>query len=77
MVTVAIRALELEYLVKILDWGRSRYFFTYSGSELVLFYLLRLRLHDSAALEEFPKCPFFERDLLDFDQDILISLSVL
>jgi hypothetical protein len=30
MVTVAIRALELEYLVKILDWGRSwsRYIFT-------------------------------------------------
>jgi hypothetical protein len=29
MVTVAIRALELEYLVKILDWGqsRSRYIF--------------------------------------------------
>jgi hypothetical protein len=24
MVTVAIKALELEYLVKILDWGRSR-----------------------------------------------------
>jgi hypothetical protein len=30
MVTVGIRALELEYLVKILDWGRSRsrYIFT-------------------------------------------------
>jgi hypothetical protein len=25
MVTIAIRALELEYLVKILDWRRSRY----------------------------------------------------
>jgi hypothetical protein len=32
MVTVAIRALELEYLVKILDWGRSRYIFTDSDS---------------------------------------------
>jgi hypothetical protein len=30
MVTVAIRAMELEYLVKILDWGRgrSRYIFS-------------------------------------------------
>jgi hypothetical protein len=27
MVTVAIRALVLEYLVKILDWSRSRYIF--------------------------------------------------
>jgi hypothetical protein len=33
MVTVAIRAVELEYLVKVLDWGRSRYVFS------------RLRLH--------------------------------
>jgi hypothetical protein len=32
MVTVAIRALELEYLVKILDWGQSRYIFTDSDS---------------------------------------------
>jgi hypothetical protein len=34
MVTVAIRALELEYLVKILDLGRSwsRYIFTDSDS---------------------------------------------
>jgi hypothetical protein len=38
MVTVAIRALELEYLVKILDWGRSR-------SRYIFF---RLRLHSSA-----------------------------
>jgi hypothetical protein len=28
MVTVAIRALELEHLVKILDWGQSQYIFT-------------------------------------------------
>jgi hypothetical protein len=28
MVTVAVRALELEYLVKILDWGWSQYIFT-------------------------------------------------
>jgi hypothetical protein len=35
MVTVAIRALELEYLVKILDLGRSRsrYIFTDSESD--------------------------------------------
>jgi hypothetical protein len=35
MVTVAIMALELEYLVKILDWGRSRsrYIFTDSNSD--------------------------------------------
>jgi hypothetical protein len=32
MVTVAIRALELEYLVKILDWGQSRYIFADSDS---------------------------------------------
>jgi hypothetical protein len=32
MVTVAVRALELEYLIKILDWGRSRYIFTDSDS---------------------------------------------
>jgi hypothetical protein len=32
MVTVAITALDLEYLVKILDWGRSRYIFTDSDS---------------------------------------------
>jgi hypothetical protein len=32
MVTVAIRALELEYLVKIFDWGRNRYIFTNSDS---------------------------------------------
>jgi hypothetical protein len=34
MVTVAIRTLQLEYLVKILDWGRSRsqYIFTNSDS---------------------------------------------
>jgi hypothetical protein len=31
MVTVAIRALELEYLVKILNLGRSRYIFTDSN----------------------------------------------
>jgi hypothetical protein len=35
MVTVAIRALEFEYLVKILDWGRSRSRYIFS----------RLRLH--------------------------------
>jgi hypothetical protein len=35
MVTVAVRALELEYLVKILDWGQSqsRYIFTNSNSD--------------------------------------------
>jgi hypothetical protein len=48
MVTVAIRALELEYLVKILDWGRSRsrsrYTVTDSDSTENSF---RLRLHDS------------------------------
>jgi hypothetical protein len=35
IVTVAIRALELEYLFKILDWGRSRsrYIFTDSDSD--------------------------------------------
>jgi hypothetical protein len=34
MVTVAIRALDLDYLDKILDWGRSRsrYIFTDSDS---------------------------------------------
>jgi hypothetical protein len=34
MVTVAIRALELEYLDKILDWGQSQshYIFTDSDS---------------------------------------------
>jgi hypothetical protein len=32
MVILAIRALELEYLVKILEWGRSRYIFTDSDS---------------------------------------------
>jgi hypothetical protein len=32
MVTVAIGALELEYLVKNLDLGRSRYIFTDSDS---------------------------------------------
>jgi hypothetical protein len=32
MVTVAVRALDLEYLVKILDWGRSRDIFTDSDS---------------------------------------------
>jgi hypothetical protein len=38
MVTVAIRALELDYLVKILDWGRSRsrYIFTHSDSTALL-----------------------------------------
>jgi hypothetical protein len=36
MVTVAIRALELEYLVKILDWGRSRYIFTDSDATALL-----------------------------------------
>jgi hypothetical protein len=40
MVIVVIRALGLEYLVKILDWGRSRYIFT----ESVHFYRLRLHL---------------------------------
>jgi hypothetical protein len=45
MVTVAVRALELEYLVKILDWGRSPSWYIFS----------RLRLHlkipsDSTAL---------------------------
>jgi hypothetical protein len=36
MVTVAIRALGVvEYLVKILDWGRSRYIFTDSDSTAV------------------------------------------
>jgi hypothetical protein len=35
MVTVAIRALEVEYLVTILDWGqsRSRYIVTDSDSD--------------------------------------------
>jgi hypothetical protein len=33
MVTVAIRAVDLEYLVKILDWGRSRYIFPNSDSD--------------------------------------------
>jgi hypothetical protein len=33
MVTVAVRALELEYLVKILDWGRSRYIFADPDSD--------------------------------------------
>jgi hypothetical protein len=35
MVTVAIRALRLEYLVKILDWGQSQswYIFTDSDSD--------------------------------------------
>jgi hypothetical protein len=35
MVTVAIRTLELEYPVKILDWGkgRSQYIFTNSDSD--------------------------------------------
>jgi hypothetical protein len=35
MVTVAIRALDLEYLVKILDWGpsRGRYIFTDPNSD--------------------------------------------
>jgi hypothetical protein len=44
MVTVAIRALQLEYLVKILDGGRSRsrYIFTDSDSTQNSF---RLRLH--------------------------------
>jgi hypothetical protein len=34
MVIVAIKALDLEYLVKILDWGQSRgrYIFTNSDS---------------------------------------------
>jgi hypothetical protein len=32
MVIVAIRALELEYLGKILDWGQSQYIFTDSSS---------------------------------------------
>jgi hypothetical protein len=42
MVTVAIRALDLECLVKILDWGRSRslYIFTDSEAESVHFYRL-------------------------------------
>jgi hypothetical protein len=44
MITVAIRALELEYLVKVLDWGRSRsrYIYTDSDSTQNSF---RLRLH--------------------------------
>jgi hypothetical protein len=35
MATVGVRALDLEYLVKILDWGqsRSRYIFTDSNSD--------------------------------------------
>jgi hypothetical protein len=33
MVTVAIRALDLKYLDKILDCGRSRYIFTDSDSD--------------------------------------------
>jgi hypothetical protein len=37
MVTVAIMALELEYLVKILDWGRGR--------SLYIFSRLRIRFH--------------------------------
>jgi hypothetical protein len=36
MVSVAIRALELEYLVKILDWSRSRYIFTDSDSTALI-----------------------------------------
>jgi hypothetical protein len=47
MVTVAIRALGLEYLVKILDWGRSRsWYFSFR---------LHLKIpsdSDSTALEE-------------------------
>jgi hypothetical protein len=36
MVTVAIRALELEYLVKILDWGRSRSRYIFADSNYTL-----------------------------------------
>jgi hypothetical protein len=48
MVTVAMRALELEYLVKILNWGRSgsRCIFTNSDSTWNSFQLW-LQLHDS------------------------------
>jgi hypothetical protein len=48
MVTVAIRALELEYLVKILDRGRSQYIFTDFDSTQNSF-RLRLRLHSPAS----------------------------
>jgi hypothetical protein len=33
MVTVAIRALDLEYLVKILDWGQSRSRYIFADSD--------------------------------------------
>jgi hypothetical protein len=33
MATVAISTLDLEYLVKVLDWGRSRYIFNDSESD--------------------------------------------
>jgi hypothetical protein len=46
MLTVAIRALELEYLVKILNWGQSQsqYIFTDSDSDSTQ-NSFRLRLH--------------------------------
>jgi hypothetical protein len=56
MVTVAIGALELEYLDKILDWGRSRYIFTDSDS--VHFY--RLRLHQKFIPTPTPQ-PWYRR----------------
>jgi hypothetical protein len=35
MVNVAIRALELEYLVKILNWGRGRSQYIFSNSSSI------------------------------------------
>jgi hypothetical protein len=33
MVIVAIRAVDLGYLVKVLDWGQSQYIFTSSSTQ--------------------------------------------
>jgi hypothetical protein len=43
MVIVAIRALELEHLFKIFDWGRSRYIFTDSDSTALLFWRNKIK----------------------------------
>jgi hypothetical protein len=46
MVIVAIRALELEYLVRILDWGRSqgRYICTDSDSDSTALLVTRSKI---------------------------------
>jgi hypothetical protein len=77
MVTVAIRALELEYLVKILDWGRSRsrYHFFPTPTPPENFFRLRLHSPGSSTLTLTKQNPILKNKSFGYKTSLIYAVQ--